>query len=591
MPARPRELLAVLTLIVVADVAFYGAAPEISAWGAAGALVVIPLVVLLAARARRWEARAFVTMAALAALAMRCAYAPSLFALTMGALGVGALAIVTRIPGAAVADVLVSLATTALTAPRRILAAHAGLRAVLGGHRARAGERVAQVVVPLGVLALFVGIFGLANPLVARGIAATLRALTLPAPSRALLWMGALVCAILLVRPAWRGLSRGSAAVATEGAADGHVTLARNVLLVTNAAFLVENVLDATYLWAGSPPPGMSERAYAHQGAAWLTVAMALMTVVVGVLFRGPLAHDPKARSVRAIALVWLGQGIVLALGAHRRLFIHVQTSGVSSARLLGAFGTTLVAASVVLIGIKLFRRRSFVWLVRQMGDTIALGLVAFVLLPSHQLSAAWNLRRVMAHEYQPLVHVEEEVREAESAPLFLPMLNHDDERIRRGIAALLLDERDALRKARASLRPSDVSLADTRALRALDAATPALDAVLGDVEREDAIRPFEYIRNSAIEGEIAQSEISKVVPAETRSETAVREWLEQNTTMDLFHRYGASTTTFTPTGDPNRLDVEVTFPANAARGAQEGHVKLSLNRVRPGHRWYVEER
>ena len=77
----------------------------------------------------------------------------------------------------------------------------------------------------------------------------------------------------------------------------GALIVARNALVPLNVVFFIYNALDASYLWAGAPPPGVTERQYAHEGAAWLTVALALLTVVVGVMFRGPLAHDPQGKT------------------------------------------------------------------------------------------------------------------------------------------------------------------------------------------------------------------------------------------------------------------------------------------------------
>jgi hypothetical protein len=195
--------------------------------------------------------------------------------------------------------------------------------------------------------------------------------------------------------------------------------------------------------------------------------------------------------------------------------------------RILGMFGTAVVAIGLVLVGVKLSRRLSFMWLLRRQLDTLVLALLVFSILPTHRISAPLNVTRVMAHEYQALVNIEEQASEVESAAALLPLLDHDDERIRRGVAALLLDERDAIRRAESSRhRWRDRDLATAQAGRALEAASDKLTAVLGDVERKDAIQPFEYIRNSSIEGEIAQSEISKVEFASTRSEKLVKRWV-----------------------------------------------------------------
>ena len=57
---------------------------------------------------------------------------------------------------------------------------------------------------------------------------------------------------------------------------------------------------------------------------------------------------------------------------------------------------------------------------------------------------------------------------------------------------------------------------------------------MLGDVERSDAIRQWEYIRNSAIEVEISQSEIDKVEVAPAGDQRLFRRWIAAHRTGDV---------------------------------------------------------
>jgi hypothetical protein len=586
MPARPRELLAMVGLVVAADVAIWrGSDVAPGGFGAAAFFVAVPALVLLAARARRITLRLGAILAMFAAVAIRCAFAPTAGTLLLGLLGVFALAITMRSRAAFLTDVAASFGSTFVTIPQRFEAAFIGLRRRLG--TAKDGPRsFALIGIPAALVATFVALFALANPLVARWIGGFTRLLSAPAPGRVVTWIFLLMGAILLVRPAIRRSTAREAAETTGDATRGALIVARNALVPLNLVFLVYNVLDAAYLWAGSPPPGVSARHYAHEGAAWLTATLALLTIVVGVMFRGALAHDARAKWARILAFVWLGQGAVLALGTFRRLAIHITTSGLSNIRIMGMFGTGVVAAGLVLVGIKLAARYKFIWLLRRQLDALVLALFAFSLMPTHLLSARINVARVMEHEYQALVHVEEQAVEVESASVLLPLLDHDDERIRRGIAALLLNERDVLRehaKTKRGWRDGDIATADTS--EALEAASAKLDSVLGDVARPDAIQPFEYIRNSAIEGEIAQSEISKVKFASTRSQVQVERWL-------MSHGYeAAGAIAFrTLSGPPaERLEARFVITASGGGGGRRD-VVLALERRSQSFEWQIVE-
>ena len=103
----------------------------------------------------------------------------------------------------------------------------------------------------------------------------------------------------------------------------------------------------------------------------------------------------------------------------------------------------------------------------RRQLDALVVGLLAFSVLPTHLVSAHVNVSRILMHRYQPLVNVTEEAAEAEeSAAALLPLVEHDDERIRRGVAAMLLDQLDVVRRREASagLRGADLATRSARA-------------------------------------------------------------------------------------------------------------------------------
>lgn len=588
LPAMPpRQILGALALIVAADVAVWqSGAAALRGFGAALFFVGTPAVVVAAARSRRFTPRVVALLAAFAVIAARCAWIPTPGSVTLGLAAVFALTVALRLRAGTFVDVAESLGASIYKLPGKVASFFRGARRHLG---ATTPGGLASVLVPIALVGLFGAIFWFANPLVRHWVGAATARVGAPPVLRVVSWALGLLCAIPLLRPTLVRTVAPDASEQTADASKGALWITRNALVALNALFLGYNALDVKYLWAGSPPPGVSERAYAHEGAAWLTVGVLLLATVVGVLFRGPLAHDPRARSARVLAFVWLAQGGVVALGTYRRIFIHIGTSGLSSLRILGILGTTLVVVALGQIAIKLLRRRSFFWLLRRMADAVALGALAFTVAPTHLISAPFNVRRVMAHDYQALVHAEEEVKEAESAAAMLPLLGHDDVRIRRGAAALLLDERDELRRRTTSAGLRGRELGAERTLARLEEATPRLEEVLGDVERAGAIVPFEYIRNSSIEGEIAQSEIDKVMRPLTRSEQTVDDWISARRSCGPWRRCVDEVgVTFEPGADADHLRATIPMADVAGGGPGRDRAVLTLQRPRPGASWSI---
>lgn len=533
MPARVRELAAVVGLVAIADFAVWRKeGVGFGGIGLATFFVLVPLLLVAAARQRRLTLRLGAVGLTLAVIAVRCAYAPTMGTALLGLVAIFGLAVALRQRDSFLTNITASFAATFVTSPFRLAAAFRGARRIAAG---RSGRRFnGAILIPVALVGVFVAIFAFANPLVARWLGFIGHAIVVPDPLRLVLWASLAIGAIQLVRPSIRPSVAGELAEDSEDAGDASLAIGRNALGALNVLFLLYNALDATYLWAGAPPPGVTEQAYAHQGAAWLTVGLVVLTAVVGVIFRGALAHDPRARVSRILAYAWLAQGGVLALGTFRRIGIHVSTSGLSNIRILGIAGTMLVAFGLVLIGAKLFKRFTFAWLLRRQLDALFIGLLAFSILPTHLVSARVNASRILMHRYQPLVNVTEEAEEVESAPALLPLIQHDDERIRRGVAALLLNELDALKKTEHQTGLRDSDLATRRTRNQLEAARSQLEGVLGDVDRSDAIRQWQYIRNSAIEGVISQSEIDKVEFAPAGDQKIFRRWIAAHRTGDV---------------------------------------------------------
>jgi hypothetical protein len=491
-PFSARELVALVLVIASADVAlwnhdFFGS----GGFGLAIFFAALPALTWFAARKARMTLRFGAIAALLAAVAIRCAYHPTAGVVLSGLGLLGAFVIALRLRKTYVPELFASVFASLEKFPSRVTALFQGIGKTWA--KTRVGKvSLLPIVVPLGLALAFLGVFALANPVVEHGVVvaweAVARTIGFPSPVRIVMWAFLFFCAAALLRPACVRTRTADAAIVEGVATKTSALVARNALVLLNAMFLLYNALDATCLWAGAPPKGVTTQAYAHQGAFWLTVALAMLTAVVGYFFRSALAHDPNAKLQRILGYAWMAQGLVLALGTYRRIAIHVAYSGLSDLRIVGILGTTLVVGGMALVAFKLHRMRSFGWLVRKQLDAFALALVLYAVMPTHYIASRVNVTRIERGEYRPLVHMFRQSDSTESAAQLLPLLDHGDLRVRQGVAALLADKRETLRKEvdeETSFRQKDI--AERRTLAALDLAYPHIVETLGKADRGEA--------------------------------------------------------------------------------------------------------
>ena len=152
-----------------------------------------------------------------------------------------------------------------------------------------------------------------------------------------------------------------------DGAAARRSAFARAVtvrsLLLFNALFAVQNLLDLVYLFGGAAlPEGMNHAQYAHRGAYPLVATALLAAAFVLAAFRpgGAAEGSPLARR---LVYAWVAQNVFLTFTAAWRLDLYVEAYSLTRLRLAAGLWMVLVAAGLVWIGCRIVFRRDNAWL------------------------------------------------------------------------------------------------------------------------------------------------------------------------------------------------------------------------------------
>ncbi|NLR98403.1 DUF4173 domain-containing protein [Rhizobium sp. P38BS-XIX] len=225
-------------------------------------------------------------------------------------------------------------------------------------------------IMPLGFAAGFVALFANANPLIEKALRSVdfyylLQFLDI---WRIGFWLVIALGLFILLHPRLKRLpSRGHQAIIDRSRRPseffGHTALLRSLVLF-NALFTIQTLLDLTYLWGGaSLPDGMSHAEYAHRGAYPLMATALLAAVFVLAAMRrgGPGDHS---RLIRALVHLWIAQNILLCVSSILRLDLYVESYSLTELRVAAGIWMGLVAVGLFLILLRILLHRSNEWLV-----------------------------------------------------------------------------------------------------------------------------------------------------------------------------------------------------------------------------------
>ncbi len=271
------------------------------------------------------------------------------------------------------------------------------------GQRCRRTAVLIVKLLPIVILAgLFLALFASANPLIERSLQQAINRLdrwlgmiTFPSGERILLWGGVAVYFWALLHFRAKTRLRIEPDPVLGLAADFFLTppTATIGLVVFNAIFAVQNLLDAGYLWGGVRlPEGMTYASYAHRGAYPLVVTALLAAALMLIVFR-PSADRTQGRLNRVLVYVWIAQNILLTLSAAWRLNLYVSVYSLTRLRFAAAVWMLLVALGLVWICVRIFARKSNQWLINANALTLLAVLYACAFVDVSGCVARYNVR------------------------------------------------------------------------------------------------------------------------------------------------------------------------------------------------------
>ena len=501
-PVTSREILAILLLIVVADLAIYRGSGFA---GYALFFVVAPGLLWLGAPRPSFGKSFFLIGFMLVLLAAKTLWCSSVLLVASGFALVVAFAM-------ALSGLCPYVLETVVFASQTFLAGYEGLMQYRRSSTAQ-GPAVSRGAwlnygLPLAALVAFGLLFIVANPdlLASFGetvewLVTTLRDWILefsPSWQEMLFWLAVLWISVGLLRPVVTRslLDENSVSVpaTTEPAEALLYTPFRNTLVTVIVLFAVYLGFEFKTLWFRVLPEGFYYAGYAHEGAAWLTVALGLATAVLSLIFRGNVLRDPRLPRLRGLAWVWSLENLVLAAAVYNRLSIYIGFNGMTRMRTVGLFGMTCVVVGFLIVVWKIVHNRDFIWLMRRHLWALAVTVYLFALTPVDTLVHRYNVRRILAGDPAPSVQISVHPISPEGVLVLLPLLECDAPIIREGIRAMLadrLDEAEALAQGHQTKGWTTVQLADQVLLTSLRAKSTKWAQYADRTERKAALKQF----------------------------------------------------------------------------------------------------
>lgn len=306
-----------------------------------------------------------------------------------------------------------------------------------------------NVLLPLGVCLIFSAVFVLANPDAVTFLGQQWEIVrqwsewfiqTVLRPTELMFWIAVAWLTAGLLKPILPFPWFHMRAEAVSPVQAPLFTACRNTLVMVNVLFVGYLCIEFITLGTREIPDGFYYAGYAHAGAFWLTVALAMATVVLSLIFSGSMLRDPRLAQLRTLAGLWSLQNLLLALSVYNRLFIYINFNGMTQMRIVGLFGVSLVVVGFLLVVWKISVGRTFAWLVQNQMWAMAIAIWIYSIVPVDAISAGYNVRSLLRGRVAACMQIGVQELDLEGILAILPLLEHPSEEIREGAAARIAE-------------------------------------------------------------------------------------------------------------------------------------------------------
>ena len=270
----------------------------------------------------------------------------------------------------------------------------------------------------------------------------------------------------------------------------------RNTLIVVSCVFVWFLIIEIRATWFRDFPEGFIYSTYAHQGAAWLTVALGMSTIAMSILFHPQVHKHPRIATLQRLAWLWSICNVLLVIAVFYRLIIYVNFNGMTRMRIIGFVGVSCVFAGFIIVNSRIVHQKSMSWILNRQFWAFLWSIYLLALLPMDAISYRWNENRIRAGHLAPSVQIAVHTISDEGLLCLLPLLKSDEVEIRNGVAALFAERisrgPDSLLDSGRSIRWTQIQGArDLLAARLKEVHPQLKQYVLSTIERQAAMDRF----------------------------------------------------------------------------------------------------